>query len=168
MAVGSYGDIWLSTGYGRLFRYDNGTWIKYTDDDFQSSQGTSFIGNAPEGEFWIRYKETIWQLIPTPTLIESDESTPSEFSITGNYPNPFNPTTTIEFTIPETGFINLSIYNITGQKIRELVSDTMTAGTHSIVWDGRDGNGMMVSSGIYLSRLVSGGNVTVGRMLLMK
>jgi len=103
----------------------------------------------------------------TPTVVE-DSTGPTNFAITGNYPNPFNPTTTIKFTIPETGFVNLNVYNITGQKIRELVADIMTAGSHSVMWDGKDENGMMVSSGIYLSRLTSGVHVAAGRMLLMK
>jgi len=85
-----------------------------------------------------------------------------------SYPNPFNASTTISFTLPTTGFTSLIIYNITGQKIRELVAENMTAGIHSVIWDGRDESGTAVSSGIYISRLLSGELVTHKRMLLMK
>ncbi len=101
-----------------------------------------------------------------------DETTqldvPTVFSLRQNYPNPFNPTTVIEFSIPETGHINLTIYNIMGQKVRELVSDNFRAGTHTIIWDGKDDSGNTVSSGIYISKLVSGKHEATGRMLLIK
>ncbi|HDY88787.1 MAG TPA: T9SS type A sorting domain-containing protein, partial [bacterium] len=93
---------------------------------------------------------------------------PIAFSLGQNYPNPFNPTTTIEFTLPASGFTSLIIYNVMGQKVRELVADRMQAGIHSVLWDGKDDNGNVVSSGIYLSRLISGENVAAGRMLLLK
>lgn len=85
-----------------------------------------------------------------------------------NYPNPFNLTTTIEFTIPSSCFTSLVIYNITGQKVRELVSNKMSAGKHSVVWNGKDDNGNEVSSGIYISRLKMGKHTSLGRMLMMK
>ena len=172
MEIISGEEIWINvlirTGGNTVFLYDDGTWIQYTADEIPDDKPKYLIGIAPDGVVWIRTEKGIWQLVPTSTIVEMDESIPSEFAITGNFPNPFNPTTTIEFTIPETGHINLGNYNITGQKILELIADTMTAGTHSVMWDGRDENGMVVSSGIYLSRLKSGRNVTAGRMLLMK
>ncbi len=64
--------------------------------------------------------------------------------------------------------VNLAVYNIMGQKVRELVADTMQAGIHSVVWNGKDDSGIEVSSGIYLSRLISGENVAANRMLLLR
>ncbi|MFC1552617.1 T9SS type A sorting domain-containing protein [Candidatus Latescibacterota bacterium] len=100
------------------------------------------------------------------TAVESE--TQKSFAVISNYPNPFNPSTTIEFTIPETGFTELVIYNMIGQKIRELVSADMPVGVHSVLWDGRDQNGLAVSSGVFLSRLISGDNVVSSRMMLVK
>ena len=77
-------------------------------------------------------------------------TTPSDYSLEQNYPNPFNPETTIRFTLRESGFVSMTIYNMRGQKIRSLVSKQMEAGAHSVVWDGRDENGNIMSSGIYL------------------
>jgi len=90
------------------------------------------------------------------------------FKVFSNYPNPFNPVTTIEFSIPNDGFATLAIYNIAGQKICELISGNMTAGAHSIIWDGRDANGLSVSSGIYFSRLTMGERTVSGKMILVK
>lgn len=96
------------------------------------------------------------------------EAVPVNFALAGNYPNPFNPSTTISFTLPSSGIANLSIYSITGQKVRDLVSGPLSSGAHSVTWDGRDASGKAVSSGVYLSRLSMGNHTATGRMLLEK
>ena len=96
------------------------------------------------------------------------EKQPERFTLLKNYPNPFNPATTIEFTLPEAGFTELVIYNTMGQKVRELMSQDMPAGVHSVVWDGRDENGTPASSGVFVSHLTSGDNVVSNRMMLVK
>jgi Tol biopolymer transport system component len=101
-----------------------------------------------------------------PTAVS--DAAPIGFALTGNYPNPFNPTTTISFTLPASGAATLSVYSITGQKVRELVSGHLSAGVHSVVWDGLDASGKQVSSGVYLSRLSMGNHTAAGRMLLAK
>ena len=75
------------------------------------------------------------------------------YHLAQNYPNPFNPSTTIEFTVPAVSEVELTIYNVRGQRIRTLVSGNMTVGTHQAVWDGSDQHGQHVASGIYLYRL---------------
>jgi len=104
----------------------------------------------------------------TSTSITTYDAHPDALPVTNSYPNPFNPSTTIEFTLPESGFTTLLIYNISGQKVRELAADHMTAGTHSLTWDGRDDGGNAVSSGVYITRLVAGKQVATGRMILLK
>jgi len=96
------------------------------------------------------------------------DETPSGFALKGNYPNPFNPTTTIEFSLHETGFAELTVYNLAGQKVRELVSGTLSEGFHSVVWNGLNDSGLPVSAGVYMSRLTMGDAVTTGRMMLVK
>lgn len=90
------------------------------------------------------------------------------FCVKDNFPNPFNPSTTISFSLPETGRASLVIYNASGQKVRELVTGILNAGRHSVVWDGRDGDGKMVSSGVYISRLTMKDRAASNRMLLLK
>ena len=99
---------------------------------------------------------------------ENNETIPQDILLITNHPNPFNPSTTISFTISESGETNLSIYNISGQKIRELLDSHLPAGSNSILWDGRDDNGAPVSSGIYFVLLVSGTKQAVQKMMLMK
>lgn len=86
-----------------------------------------------------------------------------------NYPNPFNPTTTIEFSIQNDSKIDLSIFNIKGQKIRTLAQNEFTQGSHSVIWNGVDNSGKPVSSGIYYYELnVNGKTEAVKKCLLLK
>ncbi|RLC56948.1 MAG: hypothetical protein DRH89_04555, partial [Candidatus Cloacimonadota bacterium] len=86
-----------------------------------------------------------------------------------NYPNPFNPSTTIEFSIRSDSKIELSIYNIKGQKVKQLISNQLTLGEHSIIWKGDDDSGSSVSSGIYFYKLnVNGRTEAVKKCLLIK
>jgi len=97
-----------------------------------------------------------------------EAAAPVAYALSKNYPNPFNPTTTIEFAIPVAGNVELVIYNINGQKVRTLVSETKDAGYYKAMWDGRNELGESVSSGIYLYRLVSGDFSKIEKMTFIK
>lgn len=98
------------------------------------------------------------------TLVEKTQSlNPSGFSLSNNFPNPFNPTTTIEFFIPRDTKISLQVYNINGQKMIELVNRMMPAGKHSVIFDAKE-----MPSGMYLYTLKSGGFTETKKMLLLK
>ncbi|MCH8303646.1 MAG: right-handed parallel beta-helix repeat-containing protein [Candidatus Marinimicrobia bacterium] len=92
-----------------------------------------------------------------------NSSIPKEYSLSNNYPNPFNPVTKIEFTIPETGLTTLIIYDITGREVTRLIDGNMSAGYHSVNW-----NASNVASGIYFYRLTSGDFVSTKKMVLLK
>jgi len=93
---------------------------------------------------------------------------PENSSLGQNYPNPFNAQTTISFNLRSTANVELSIYNIVGQKITTLVSGRVDAGEHNVIWDGRDNSGQEVASGVYYYRL-SGNNLNeTRRMTLLK
>jgi len=89
-----------------------------------------------------------------------------------HYPNPFNPETTIEYGLPNPGFVELSIYDINGKLVRTLVAEEKRAGNHWVKWDARDENSSLVSSGVYLYRLKVGasgiGFLKTNKMILMK
>ena len=98
-----------------------------------------------------------------------ENDTPKIESLTiSNYPNPFNPETTIIFSLPNSGNVSLDIFNIRGQKIRTLVNESMNAGHHQVVWNGTDDFSRNVSSGIYFYRINAGGESLTRRMLLLK
>jgi len=101
--------------------------------------------------------------------VDNDISTlPGQFALDDNYPNPFNPETNISFTIPNNGNINLSVYNIIGQKVYTLVEGYQPAGNHSVQWNGLDQNGNQVSSGIYFYSLKTNSGLITKSMVLLK
>lgn len=96
------------------------------------------------------------------------EEVPEAFNADPNYPNPFNPSTTVRYALPEASDVQVTIYNIQGQQVRALVQDRQEAGYYRVTWDGRDDAGRAVSSGIYFYRFVSKGLVQTQKMLLLK
>ncbi|MDP2172788.1 MAG: T9SS type A sorting domain-containing protein, partial [Candidatus Cloacimonadaceae bacterium] len=85
-----------------------------------------------------------------------------------NYPNPFNPFTTVTFSLPLPGKVKLTVYNTRGQRVKELIDQEMPRGFHKLVWNGRDNNNRGVGSGIYFIRLESGGKSNVHKVMLIK
>ncbi|MCK9310434.1 MAG: T9SS type A sorting domain-containing protein, partial [Candidatus Cloacimonetes bacterium] len=121
------------------------------------------VFNTKHEEHW----EQLYALLDKKPATE-EIPIPSVPLIATNYPNPFNPSTTIAFSIPTTYNTKLSVYNIKGQKVKELINNELASGYHKIIWDGRDKNNRGVSSGIYFFRLQSGGKVSVRKAMLMK
>jgi hypothetical protein len=99
---------------------------------------------------------------PTP------DDLPATFNLSRNYPNPFNPATVIEYTLPERASVRLTIHNILGQKIRTLVDQTQPAGTHTAVWDGIDQSDHTVASGVYFYRIEAGDFTDTRKMVLVR
>ena len=93
---------------------------------------------------------------------------PSSYGISSNYPNPFNPTTTIRYQLPQQSDVKLYIYNVLGQKVKTLVEGSIEAGYHSVVWDGRNDMGIQLASGIYIYRFSADDYFKVQKMILIK
>ena len=97
------------------------------------------------------------------------ETTPTEFALFQNFPNPFNPETTIKYNLAEGSDVHLQIYNILGQVVRTMVAERQSAGRYQVKWSGTDDRGMPVSSGIYFYQLATGGKFhDVKRLMLLK
>ena len=98
----------------------------------------------------------------------SDGSLPTTFSLESNYPNPFNPATTLRYNLVEARLVQLTVYNVMGQQIRVLIDQVQEAGGYQVEWDATDASGQRVAPGLYLYRLVAGDQAAVGKMLLLK
>ncbi len=93
---------------------------------------------------------------------------PSEYQLSQNYPNPFNPVTNISYVLPKSGKVELTIYNVLGEKVRVLVNENQNAGSYSLTWDGNNSIGNRMSSGIYFYRLEAEQFTAVKKMILIK
>jgi len=107
-------------------------------------------------------------LTVTPGVGNNHSEFPEITRLTGNHPNPFNPSTKIEYQLAETNRIELSIYNIRGQLVKTLVKETKSAGIYSQTWNGRDSNDKQVDSGIYFYRLKTDSTNQIRKMILLK
>jgi len=88
--------------------------------------------------------------------------------LASNYPNPFNPTTTIEYSISKDSWVNLSIYNVNGQLVRTLVNEYQKSNKYKVVWDGKNNNGNQVSSGVYFYKIVTDGFVQSKKLIVLR
>ncbi len=111
-------------------------------------------------------------------VVDNDDNTSATINtiiLNQNYPNPFSPTgsergnsTTISFTIPTNGNVNIAVYNIKGQKLKTLTNQEYSKGNHKIIWNGKDDNNKTISSGVYFYRLKSGKYTSTKKILVLK
>lgn len=90
------------------------------------------------------------------------------YTLYQNYPNPFNPSTTIKYQLPEAGNVQLAVYDLLGRKVRTLVNGNIEAGLHSVIWDGRNDQGSLAASGVYVYQLIAGGYTQFHKMVLLR
>jgi len=103
------------------------------------------------------------------TVSNEDElNLPTEFALYENYPNPFNPVTTIRFDVPEISDVNITVYNVLGKQVNSFDLNTMSPGTHHIKWRGIDNAGKPVSSGLYFYTIKAGDFFATKKMMLLK
>ena len=109
------------------------------------------------------------QGVPATAVAAETVASPSAFALGANYPNPFNPATTIPFAVPaEAGDVDLTIYNTLGQSVRQVWNGPLAAGEHRLAWDGRDTQGRSVAAGVYLYRLQVGDQTRIRKMVKLE
>lgn len=107
--------------------------------------------------------------VRTVTIKEIDLSvTPDKFAVKPAYPNPFNPSTNIEYTIPKDGRVNITIYDLTGHRVSSLVNKEQAAGWHKVRWSGNDDNGTQMPAGIYLVTVNTGNSIKTMKLVFVK
>jgi 1,4-alpha-glucan branching enzyme len=145
---------------------NTGMWFDFFSGDTIMVSDVNMSVSLLPGEFKIYTTVKL----PTPeagiatSIFEKDENEiPVDFNLDQNFPNPFNPSTTISFTIPNSGIVNLAVYNSIGELVKVLVNEQMAQGRYTTNFDATD-----LSSGIYFYRLVSNGTVLSKKMILLK
>jgi len=151
------------------------------DPNLTSIEIAPFSSNDPKHELMYVYNEWINDVPNVQSLdpefqggsIALDSRTPTadlptEFGLSQNVPNPFNPSTVVEYALPKDAQVNLSIYNVLGQHVKTLVDEMQRAGRQSVTWDGTDASGTSVASGVYFYKIRAGDFSNTKKMLLLK
>ena len=99
---------------------------------------------------------------------ETNYNTPESFQLTNTFPNPFRENTTISFSLSKPDFINLSIFDVTGREVKNMITGNVNAGEHKISWDGLNSYGSKLPSGIYYYRISTSGFTKTKKMILLK
>lgn len=138
--------------------------VRYTPTQIGSSTGDLLVNtDDPENSI------IILSLSGTAQPVSNDDSVITVITeLQGNFPNPFNPTTSINYSLKEAGAVKIEIYNLKGQLVKTLVNEIKNAGNHNIIWNGQDAQGRAVSSGIYLYRMEAGTYRHSQKMIMMK
>jgi len=109
----------------------------------------------------------LYEYVPVTVHVEQEEK-PKPFMTSGNYPNPFNASTTIHFRLTEPGSVTVTVFNIHGQKVKTIASEFYPAGLSSVMWDSTSESGAVSASGIYFYRIEAGGMMQAGKVLLLR
>ncbi|MCU0645295.1 MAG: T9SS type A sorting domain-containing protein, partial [bacterium] len=168
----NYGEIEINDGTGGYRVDENGTY----PGNFDSTYALNDKFEKVIGIGWFSFNN--YKLKPRsaedvigyqPSAVkENNPRFELSYDLRQNYPNPFNPTTTISYRIGKRQLVELTIYNIMGQKIRTLVSDFKNAGQYFIQWDGRNDKGAQVTSGVYFYSLQAGDFIKTNKMVLLR
>ena len=102
------------------------------------------------------------------SLSLSDELIPTSFALHQNYPNPFNPITTLRYDLPEDSYVNVTVYDMLGRKVRTLVNTTQEAGFKSVIWNATNDYGKPESARVYLNKIQAGEFIQTKKMVLLK
>jgi len=139
-------------------------WIDVENAVYDNTEQAFYIESEDIASYY-----AIFESGTTTTAIgQLEQPVPTVFGLDQNFPNPFNPTTTIRFTIDSNSLVQLTVMNVLGQKVRTLINDYQASGTHLAIWDGRDDAGNKMSSGTYLYKIKVSDQVEIRRMVLMK
>jgi len=178
MGIGSINDIqfpetnvgWIAGDGGNLQNSIDGgnSWIQQPVTT-QNLNAVSFV--SPDTGYIVGTGGVVLSTVTggaTGIEDQSDNLLLKEMTLLPNYPNPFNPSTTLQFELQRRSNVLLQITDVSGRHVRTLVNDSRSAGHHEVKWDGRDDAGNSITSGVYLSRLESKGVVQSQKMLLVR
>jgi len=168
-STGPYSHVWFDpeSASGEYYfqlpdSHANGSAIAEGDTIVFFSDGTDVFGNYS--------MHTLYSLVAGEALLGAHEPTGpvDEFALHQNFPNPFNPSTMIQFNLPEAADVRIDIYNTLGQRVASLVESHLPIGSHSIAWDGTDSKGQPVVAGMYIYQIKAGSFVDAKKMLLLR
>ena len=114
------------------------------------------------------YETIVFQFVTTTGVTDSNNLPTSGLMLEPAYPNPFNPSTTIRYSLPERSQVKIGIYDVAGRMVAEIQNGIEAKGNHEVQWQGLDAQGMTVSAGVYFVRLEAGTETRVTEIVLVK
>jgi hypothetical protein len=144
-----------------VFSHTLSTTAPTNDGDIDLATANYDVNNV--SLLWNRY-----EIISDVDDFADEPGLPRQFMLSQNRPNPFNPSTTVEYAVPSRSHVTITVYNILGQNVRTLVDEDKQAGRYVVDWDGKDGDGRTAPTGIYLYQIRSGDFVQAKKMLMLK
>ncbi|MHB2149599.1 ligand-binding sensor domain-containing protein [Calditrichota bacterium LG25] len=162
------GTIWLGLDSGYLVEIKNGQWTVY--DPLSNGEAPKIIRIDYQGNIWgVTAKGTLFSNADIAVKIKKQNLIfPSQVVLYPNIPNPFNSSTTINFYLPKNSPINLSVFDLSGRKIKTLINGYLKAGKHSVQWNGLDEQNNVTASGVYFFVLKAGKITKARKMFLLK
>ena len=117
---------------------------------------------------WTQRVDSHWSYMGALSTVNDNNITVDKFELKGNYPNPFNPTTKIRFTNDRSSNVKVTVYALNGEKVATIMNRNVNAGAYDVSWNGRNSNGSIVPTGMYLYDIESDGRRLQGKMLFLK
>ena len=151
----------------------SGGWVSLGQQNYPANTEVEVrvidTGNSTTGPV-IRADAVKFVLIQEVSGVEDKftDNVPSQYDLSQNYPNPFNPTTKINFQLPAKELVRIEVFNSLGEKVKTLVNSEFAPGYHSIQWDGRDGKGSTISSGVYFYQMQAGEYISTRKMIYLR
>ncbi len=170
--------VWMGTGEG-LFSYSDGRLERWWyDDEFHQVTSSerwrhkiipeiNDLETGPDGSVWAATENGLVRYIFPPVSVE-EETRPEPFRDLHAWPNPFNAAVTVEFSLDTAETVGVDVYDCLGRKVKRLAAGRMTAGAHTLVWDGTGDDGRGVSSGLYFVRVSAGRRAAVKKVTLVR
>jgi glutamine cyclotransferase len=180
LGMDQYGTVWASSfdrdSYPYLYRINpaSGKIVEayVAPEELAIIDGIAIRSAGDHEVMYVTGKNSqfIWEYLVPPWATSESPDVPAATALQlhPNYPNPFNPTTTLAFTLPTAQRVRLCVYGLNGIRIKTLVAGTRPAGTYSVTWHGTDDHGRAVASGTYIYRLEAGGSAVSRRMMLVR
>lgn len=171
LAVDAQNDVWVGT-LGAINKWDGLNWTPVDTSGGLSFTYPNKMTFAPDGDLWVATTYAgLFRLDPaiaTDIPLGPDDLLPESFTLSQNFPNPFNPTTTIEYSLSVQTDVTLTVYNLLGRRVTTLVDAEQAAGDYRVEWDGTAYSGEPVATGVYFYRLETSSGMQSRKMLLLK